>query len=313
MEKTDKAVSTEDLHSKPQRAIYLEVAKLESVFRTLVENKVESIKNDKIRLASVTSSPKSLIRRMRITSSSSAASSKGNLQKNSPSPKHRRRRRATDEEPLSSEFKKPRTEENSKTDVQNTLYSKQRCCLRSYGDEETREIIKYLHCDSICSADDYISISPVPYPCCSNERGPQMVMPCNSDYVSLKMDGFEEIEDETVAYRNYINKDKRKRHRRKRRRRKKHLKSHIEITSLPISEEVKEIDADELPQRARWTIVITACLLLFMCLLLVGITLRMAPIIDDMVRKENEEFVNSLHREPGHHISHNFSPPNNKE
>ncbi|XP_050092704.1 uncharacterized protein LOC126575824 isoform X2 [Anopheles aquasalis] len=45
---------------------------------------------------------------------------------------------------------------------------------------------------------------------------------------------------------------------------------------------VKVIDPDDLPQRARWTIIATACLLLIMCLLLVGITLRMAPIIDDM-------------------------------
>jgi hypothetical protein len=42
------------------------------------------------------------------------------------------------------------------------------------------------------------------------------------------------------------------------------------------------VDPDELPKRARWTIVATACLLLFMCFLLVGITLRMAPIIDEM-------------------------------
>lgn len=41
-------------------------------------------------------------------------------------------------------------------------------------------------------------------------------------------------------------------------------------------------DSDELPQRAKYTIVATACLLLIMCLLLVGITLRMAPLIDDM-------------------------------
>ncbi|CAO1316795.1 unnamed protein product [Diamesa hyperborea] len=45
---------------------------------------------------------------------------------------------------------------------------------------------------------------------------------------------------------------------------------------------VKVIDPDDLPQRARWTIIATACLLLIMCLLLVGITLRMAPLIDDM-------------------------------
>lgn len=42
------------------------------------------------------------------------------------------------------------------------------------------------------------------------------------------------------------------------------------------------IDPDDLSQRARWTIIATACLLLIMCLLLVGVTLRMAPFIDDM-------------------------------
>lgn len=42
------------------------------------------------------------------------------------------------------------------------------------------------------------------------------------------------------------------------------------------------IDPDELPQRAKFTIIATACLLLVMCLLLVGVTLRMAPLIDDM-------------------------------
>lgn len=45
---------------------------------------------------------------------------------------------------------------------------------------------------------------------------------------------------------------------------------------------LKVIDPDDLPQRARWTIIATACLLLVMCLALVGATLRMAPLIDDM-------------------------------
>lgn len=48
----------------------------------------------------------------------------------------------------------------------------------------------------------------------------------------------------------------------------------------PIGSQV--IDPEDMSQRARWTIIATACLLLLMCLLLVGITLRMAPLIDDM-------------------------------
>lgn len=42
------------------------------------------------------------------------------------------------------------------------------------------------------------------------------------------------------------------------------------------------MESDDLPERARWTIIFTAVLLLVMCLFLVGITLRMAPLIDDI-------------------------------
>lgn len=41
-------------------------------------------------------------------------------------------------------------------------------------------------------------------------------------------------------------------------------------------------DPDDLPPRARWTIMATAFILLAMSLILVGVTLRMAPIIDEM-------------------------------
>ncbi|MCP6116887.1 hypothetical protein NL387_26735, partial [Klebsiella pneumoniae] len=47
-------------------------------------------------------------------------------------------------------------------------------------------------------------------------------------------------------------------------------------------------------RRARYTIMVTACLLLFLCLLLVGVTLRMAPLIDDMVRQENERMMHDV-------------------
>lgn len=45
---------------------------------------------------------------------------------------------------------------------------------------------------------------------------------------------------------------------------------------------VPTIHPDDLPQRARWTIIITAGLLLITCMLLVGVTLRMAPVIDEL-------------------------------
>lgn len=48
------------------------------------------------------------------------------------------------------------------------------------------------------------------------------------------------------------------------------------------AQQPQQLDPDDLPKRARWTIAVTACLLLLMCMLLVGVTLRMAPIIDEM-------------------------------
>ncbi|CAH2071430.1 unnamed protein product, partial [Iphiclides podalirius] len=82
-----------------------------------------------------------------------------------------------------------------------------------------------------------------------------------------------------------------RRRRRRKRTRHTHVHSHKPrkqrtLLVSAIDEQAKVIhvlDPDELPRRARYTIMVTACLLLFLCLLLVGVTLRMAPLIDDIV------------------------------
>lgn len=71
----------------------------------------------------------------------------------------------------------------------------------------------------------------------------------------------------------------RERYHRPRRKRKRKRRRVEDVTEVP---DVVLVDHDELPPRARWTIVATACILFAMSLLLVGVTLRMAPIIDDM-------------------------------
>ena len=98
----------------------------------------------------------------------------------------------------------------------------------------------------------------------------------DDDYISLKMDDYDDVEDDVEAAL------KRARRKRRRRRKRRIKKKHVAIAAVAVEDGIKVLEADELPQRARWTIVATACLLLFMCLLLVGVTLRMAPIIDDM-------------------------------
>ncbi|KAK9503546.1 hypothetical protein O3M35_010080 [Rhynocoris fuscipes] len=82
----------------------------------------------------------------------------------------------------------------------------------------------------------------------------------------------------------------------KKRRKRKRLVGPM-LNRPPIINKPKVVDPEDLPKRARWTIIITAGFLLLTCMLLVGITLRMAPIIDQMVHNQNEELMNSLHRQ----------------
>lgn len=50
----------------------------------------------------------------------------------------------------------------------------------------------------------------------------------------------------------------------------------------------KEDEDEDVSRKARWIIITTAVSLFVMSVLLVGIMLRLAPVIDDLVRKENE-------------------------
>ncbi|XP_011303684.1 uncharacterized protein [Fopius arisanus] len=125
----------------------------------------------------------------------------------------------------------------------------------------------------------------------------------DEDYVALNLE--DEFDGESIISGHYpreLVRDRRETlgeryHRpRKKHKRKKH-RNEVYLPEVRQVPQVVLIDHDELPLRARWTIVATACLLFAMSLLLVGVTLRMAPIIDDMVRKENEELLNSLNRD----------------
>lgn len=69
----------------------------------------------------------------------------------------------------------------------------------------------------------------------------------------------------------------------KMKRKKPRRRFHHEVeSSVMRPQPVPTIHPDDLPQRARWTIIITAGLLLITCMLLVGVTLRMAPVIDEL-------------------------------
>lgn len=98
----------------------------------------------------------------------------------------------------------------------------------------------------------------------------------DDDYIALNIADELEEEEEIMSNPEKVDEPQGNYHRPRRKRKRKRRK----IDSVGPEEEL--VDPEELPPRARWTIVATACLLLAMSLLLVGVTLRMAPIIDDM-------------------------------
>nr|CAI5828432.1 unnamed protein product [Callosobruchus analis] len=164
----------------------------------------------------------------------------------------------------------------------------------SEDDRRHPENLDHIYIDNSCP-----SLAEEPHSCCCNRDLSGQISHYDDDYISLKIDGFDDIETDAMMSEEALRRARRKRRRRRKRRMKKKLAmrhAHL-VDPIEMHETYKNLTEDELSRRAKWTIVATACLLLFMCMLLVGITLRMAPIIDEMVRKENEEFINSLSRQ----------------
>jgi hypothetical protein len=117
-----------------------------------------------------------------------------------------------------------------------------------------------------------------------------LVTRCNdADYISINMERAEDEEDmehhlnglmdteDIGAGRAPLQDAHRKRKRKKRRKQKTDAEGRVRRGASGGG-----LDPEDLPKRARWTIIATACLLLLMSVLLVGVTLRMAPIIDEM-------------------------------
>lgn len=109
----------------------------------------------------------------------------------------------------------------------------------------------------------------------------------DDDYVALNV-ADELEEEETLSGPEKVDEPQGRYHRPRRKRKRKRRK-----VEPVVSPEEELVDPEELPPRARWTIVATACLLLAMSLLLVGVTLRMAPIIDDMGKWSHESTFSS--------------------
>ncbi|XP_015833816.1 uncharacterized protein LOC103313261 isoform X1 [Tribolium castaneum] len=263
---TDKAVSTEDLCIDLPRNASLEAARLEAVIKTLIENKVETLKNAKRKSSSITSSPKSLFNKLRGNSTSTVSSK--------------------DKDDITSIHSQKRHEKSGHRKASPSSPRPKAGRSLQFSDEDGNENFGFLHRDQPPGARCYCRNNP-------NEICSQIHV--DDDFISLNIDDYENLDPEEVAAIRTV-----KRAQRKKRRRRKHHRKQMKMTAVAVQvNDFKDLDDDELSQRARMTIVLTAFLLLFMCLLLVGITLRMAPLIDDMVRKENEELMNSFD-DPNH-------------
>jgi hypothetical protein len=121
-----------------------------------------------------------------------------------------------------------------------------------------------------------------------------LVTRCNdADYISINMEGADEEEEEDEDTEQHLNglmdaedvgpgrSSLRDAHRKRRRKKRRKKKADAEGRGRR-GVRGGGLDPEDLPKRARWTIIATACLLLLMSVLLVGVTLRMAPIIDEM-------------------------------
>ncbi|CAH1128671.1 unnamed protein product [Ceutorhynchus assimilis] len=265
----DKAVSTEDLCSKEVPPA-LGVLRLEAILNTLVENKVESLKLENGKTSSLHSSPKSFLQKLKCQPTVVTVE---NEKKTDPK-------------------RKVRKDKNHGHKV--VLESRQfkRQMLRQETSSPDSQI---LQCPT---GHQYRSSSCIETTCpshvCYCNQGP-VSMQATDDYISIKMDGYGDIETDAIIAQEELRRARRKRRRRRKRRLKKRLALNPHLVDTLVHEsEFKSLNDDELPPRAKWTIVATACLLFFMCLLLVGITLRMAPIIDEIVREENEKMINSI-------------------
>ncbi|CAL7937430.1 unnamed protein product [Xylocopa violacea] len=318
----DKAVSTDDGGSG------MEVARLEAVLAALVETKVEAIKASSAlnkRSGSAPASP----RRLRLTSTSTASSSlnhqhrrkshhhHGHHHHHHHHHHHRRRhdstpcdefigdatehhqhnvhngkaRRRASESPRRPRKKRkhsksPNILHGIVQDVQTGLDSRLEL-FGMDGDQDLALINFERTRDTLSDSCEYPQLHR------SASYFPQSAAQLkihydDDDYVALNV--ADELEEEEILSGTEKIEAPREKYHRPRRKRKRKRKAN----NAGPQEEL--VDPEELPPRARWTIVATACLLLTMSLLLVGVTLRMAPIIDDMVRRENEELLNSLNR-----------------
>ncbi|XP_066254638.1 uncharacterized protein [Euwallacea similis] len=259
----DKAVSTEDLCADEVPSSF-GVLRLDAILNTLVENKVEALKQENDKNSSLHSSPRNFLGKLKFHSSP-----KTNFK-------------------IEDEKKNESRKKDRKVHVQKTVSGSRQFKRQVLRQETSSPESQTLHIEENCSKGSSCQSQS----CYCSQLKPHQLS--GDEYIEIKMEGFEgDVETEAMIAREELKRARRKRRRRRKRRLKKRLalNSHLVDTQENV---FKALNEDELPPRAKWTIVATACLLLFLCLLLVAITLRMAPLIDEIVREENEKLINSI-------------------
>ncbi|XP_057662805.1 uncharacterized protein LOC130897881 [Diorhabda carinulata] len=273
----DKAVSTEDLWVEEEKiSVAVSLIRLESILQTLLDNKVKALRNENRNTSSIHSSRKSILKRLRLMSTSSQSTIK-------------------EENGKGKALKKDSSISSS------TLQACQ-CRTPNFEVPSVNERDKdNIHAKK-CPTNTNRSTN-----CCCDHELEEHTLRYDEHYISLGVDPekpspLDDILAEEALYR--ARKKRRKRRKKLMKKRMAMAQNACYMEEGELNESYKHLTVDESSRRAKWTIVATAFLLLFMCLLLVGLTLRMAPIIDEMVRKENEEFVNSLTRHRNSSAAH---------
>ncbi|CAH2013339.1 unnamed protein product [Acanthoscelides obtectus] len=246
---TDKAVSTEDLCAEIQKqTAMLGVARLEAILHTLVENKVEALKNE-----SAMSSPRRLLNKLRMKSKSSSNASSQVIKKSEQKRKQtgvkRKEHHVVDMQRIS----RPVSRHEMSLSSPELRYQ----CSRgpsfegssiSEDDRRLPENLDHIYIDNSCP-----SLAEEPHSCCCNRDLSGQISHYDDDYISLKIDGYDGIETDAMISEEALRRARRKRRRRRKRRmKKKYAMRHAHLVDpIEMHETYKNLTEDELSRRGQ--------------------------------------------------------------
>ncbi|CAG9857633.1 unnamed protein product [Phyllotreta striolata] len=249
----DKAVSTEDLWAVSRKTnVASSLARLEAILQTLLENKARALRDDRHRGKHRTREiPRSILKRFRLTDRPSSVKIGVVNEKLAEQPQQTG--------PVETTARKSALKKDFSTSSAGSHYRFGQSSFEASSTISDEDRYQSFQCDNIdcCTVNDR-----PPTGCCCSQDIEGQLLHSDADYASARRDD----NDMEAAAR---------RKRRRRRRRKRRAKRRCELARVGGGAYLIEaasgdvaVAVEDSTKKAKWTIVATACVLLFMCLLL---------------------------------------------